>query len=105
VRSRETLAVFLLAAKNRGIEFTTDQASGAWPNETRVRKAIYRAGDAHPIGSLATVIGSLGPHPTRLAVGPFPEGDVFGYFVFWDDPPGDTVPCFVTGNVLDLVPS
>jgi hypothetical protein len=92
----ETRAVFLLAAKNRGIEFSTDHAPGAWPNETRVRKAMHRPGDAHPVGSLATVIGSIGPTPW--------DG-VYGYFVFWDEPPADTVPCFVTGNALELVPA
>ncbi len=103
--------MFLLAAKNRGIQFTTDEAPGAWPNESRVRKAIDRVGDAHPVGSLATVVGSTGPVPARIGLGgnrlcsegPIQKG-VFGYFVFWDEPPADSVPCFVAGNALELVP-
>lgn len=60
--------------------FTTDQAEHALPNGSRVEKAAGEPGDAHPIGSLATVLGSVS-HPS---VG-------MAYFVEWDDMPRHAV--------------
>jgi len=65
--------------------FTTDEAMGAWPNGTRIRKEVFTDGDAHGIGELGTVVGSIGPL----------EGH-YGYFIRWDDMPH--VPVFVVGN-------
>lgn len=56
--------------------FTRNQYPGALANGTRVRKRVEERGDAHKIGDLATVLGSIG-HPD---VG-------VGYFVEWDDLP------------------
>jgi hypothetical protein len=55
---------------------TRDEAPGAMKNGTRVRKVVSESGDAHPLGSLATVLGSL-HHPTLG----------YAYFVEWDDRP------------------
>jgi hypothetical protein len=56
---------------------TQDQADGALPNGTRVKKVTFEKGDSHPIGSLATVLGSLesGIEPPYL------------YFIEFDDMP------------------
>lgn len=59
---------------------TRDQAPGAIPNGTRVRKLKDDPGDLHPIGSEATVLGSI----HHLAVG-------YGYFVEWDASPRTAV--------------
>jgi hypothetical protein len=56
--------------------FTRHQMPGAIRNGTRVVKVRTEAGDTHPVGSLATVLGSMG-HPD---VG-------IGYFVEWDARP------------------
>lgn len=66
----------------------TTQAPGAMPNETVVEKIGSKPGDAHPDGSRAKVIGSIGP-------GKHPENGraIYGYWVIWDDIPG--TPCFV----------
>jgi len=55
--------------------FVRSEIEGALRNGTRVVKVTFDSKDAHPPGSLATVIGSFGP----------PE--MFGYFVEWDDTP------------------
>lgn len=55
--------------------FTTEQAKGAIPNDTRVKKVVKEPGDAHPIGAQAKVLGSL-----RHAAGTL-------YFVEWDAMP------------------
>lgn len=54
-----------------------DEASGAMPNGTRVHKVKMERGDAHPIGSMATVLGSIS-HPDIVGI---------GYFVEWDAKP------------------
>jgi hypothetical protein len=70
--------------------FTRQQAPGAWPNGTRVRKVFGQSGDTHPDDATATVLGSVGD-----------PGLGFGYFVEWDDLPGAAV--FVLGNRLGMV--
>lgn len=77
--------------------FTRDQAYGAWPNGSRVRKAAVHEGDAHQVGALATVIGSVGPldHPVL--------GLAFAYFVEWDDVPGVAVLIANHSGRLELV--
>lgn len=64
---------------------TTEQAEGAIPNGSRIRKAVMEEGDTHPIGALATVVGSVGPLPFRQ------WDQVYGYFVEWDEMPGVAV--------------
>lgn len=56
--------------------FTRAEHPDAYRNGTRVEKAIFETGDAHPIGSQATVLGSVG----HAKVG-------MGYFVEWDARP------------------
>lgn len=68
--------------------FTRHQYDGAITNGTRVVKIQSEAGDAHPVGSLATVLGSVG-HP----------GIGIGYFVEWDDQPRMAV--FVAGVKIE----
>ena len=60
--------------------FTTAQASGAWPNGSRVAKCRSAPGDAHQDGALATVVGSVGPADVADGHGP-----AYAYFVEWDD--------------------
>jgi hypothetical protein len=62
-----------------------DEAPGAIPNGTRIRKVKSHPGDSHQDGALATVLGSV-HHP---ALG-------FGYYVEWDDTP--RVAVFVAGH-------
>jgi hypothetical protein len=73
--------------------YTTAHAPGAYANGSRVRKATFHPGDAHPVGALGTVVGSLGPIDV---VG----RREFGYFVVWDKLPG--VPVFVRGGKVEL---
>lgn len=57
---------------------TRDEVLGAWRNGTRVIKVKTEPGDAHPLGSMATVLGSMqAPDPDRT----------LGYFVEWDAKP------------------
>lgn len=39
------------------------EAEGAWPNGTRIEKAVYEPGDAHRVGAEGLVVGSIGPMP------------------------------------------
>lgn len=64
----------------------TEQAAGAWPNGTRVRKANTLAGDTHRDGAFGTVQGSIG------------AAGLLGYFVVWDDLPD--LPVFIAGARL-----
>lgn len=58
--------------------FTTNQDPHAkFKNGTRVCKTGTVGSDAHPDGSLATVLGSVGADDARFLV----------YFVEWDDMP------------------
>ena len=65
--------------------FTRDQAKGAWPNGTRVRKCATENGDTHAIGDTAVVLGSI---DSGL---PLHSPDPYFYFVEWDDMPGVAV--------------
>jgi hypothetical protein len=67
------------------IIFTRNQAEGALPKGSRVVKVKSEAGDAHPIGSLATVLGSIPVPP------PLDKASLYFYFVGWDDNPGVAV--------------
>lgn len=60
--------------------FTRGSYPGAWPPGTRVVKTRFEANDSQPVGTLGTVLGSIG-HPD---LGP-------GYFVEWDTLPGCAV--------------
>ena len=55
--------------------FTRDQYPGAIPNGSRVVKIAMDETDANPLGTMGTVLGSIG-HPA-LTEGP-------GYFVEWE---------------------
>jgi hypothetical protein len=59
--------------------FTRNEVLGAWRNGTRVVKQKSEAGDAHPDGSLGTVLGSMADKK-------FMDGLVF-YFIEWDAKP------------------
>lgn len=61
--------------------FTRNQYEGArFRNETRIVKAAEEPGDTTPLGTLGTVLGSVG-HPDLGA----------GYFVEWDNRPRHAV--------------
>lgn len=66
---------------------TRNQARGAIPNGARVRKISTERGDSHPVGSTATVLGSI----FHASVG-------YGYFVEWDVSPRSAV--FVVGEKI-----
>ncbi len=78
------------------IEYTTDEAPGAMPNGTIVTKVNSLPTDAHPDGTPALIIGSVGP----VDLPDFP-GVKYGYFVVWDDMP--SVPVFIAGNRIEKV--
>lgn len=80
------------------VEYTTDEAPGAWPNGTRVRKRGSDSTDAHQDGAGAVVVGSIGPMPAGQ-----PYAGTYGYFVSWDDTPG--VPALIAGPRLERVTS
>jgi len=90
------IRLLLNAARVLGIAFTDAQAPGAWPNGSRLVKTKLEKGDAHQIGAMATVIGSLGPARDEQT------GATYGYFVLWDEPPGDYVPVFVVDSRVAL---
>jgi hypothetical protein len=57
--------------------FTREQAAAAiYKNGARIEKAEFEDGDAHPIGALGTVLGSI--HAPKLGT---------AYFIEWDDEP------------------
>lgn len=60
--------------------FSRDQAAGAIPNGTRISKVLSEIGDAHEIGELGTVLGSM-----PMAGLGF-DGDFF-YWIEWDNMP------------------
>jgi len=64
---------------------TRDQAPGALPNGTRVRKIASEPNDTHRDGALATVLGSV-----------FAPKVGTGYFIEFDDNPKQAV--FVAGH-------
>ena len=70
--------------------FTRYETSDAYPNGTRVTKIWSEPSDAHPIGALGTVLGSL-RHPE--------EG--IAYFIEWDASPHCAV--LVVAKKLGLV--
>ena len=57
-------------------QFTTDEAEGAYPNGTRIRKINADRTDPHRNGATGRVLGSLHHAPLGLA-----------YFIEWDDMP------------------
>ncbi len=60
--------------------FTNAEAPGAYPNGTRIKKTMVETGDAHGMGALGTVIGSIkSPRYVPKKFGPHL------YFVEWDD--------------------
>lgn len=80
--------------------FTRRQSAGAIPNGTRIVKAEAEEGDSQPVGTLGTVLGSLGPFPpeaaaeakAKLVAKGLPPRDVtFAYFVEWDTLPRTAV--------------
>lgn len=73
-------ALGLRAYPGWGGIFTRQQAPGAYPNGTRVKKVKAEPGDKHPIGTEATVLGSMAAPPVGT-----------GYFVEWDSRPSYAV--------------
>lgn len=66
--------------------FTRNQAEGAYPNGSRIVKAREEDGDATPLGTGGTVLGSLDGSVLDQRN---PDGDVirFAYFIEWDTAP------------------
>jgi hypothetical protein len=68
----------------------TEEAEGAIPNGSRVRKINSEEGDAHDDGSLGTVVGSMdatGLPEDLLACLPEHLVSEYVYFVAWDADP------------------
>jgi hypothetical protein len=60
--------------------FSRDQVSGVIPNGTTIRKVKTEDGDAHPVGALGVVLGSI----------QIPTMPIF-YFIEWEALPGYAV--------------
>ena len=60
--------------------FTRAQFAGAIANGSRIRKVFSPEGDTHPVGSLGTVIGSIGVKGPGVL-------PMVGYFIEWDAAP------------------
>lgn len=76
------------------LKYVGYRAPGAWANGMRVEKIGSEADDTHVDGSLATIVGSVGPIP-------FEDGsNGYGYFVHWDDLPG--LPVFIADTRIKL---
>lgn len=72
--------------------FTTNQAQGAIPNGTRVKKINSTTEDTHGDGACAIVLGSIGPiYQAGLPL--------YGYFVRWDNL---EPPVFIQGNRIKV---
>lgn len=65
--------------------FSRNEALGAIPNNTRISKVWSEPGDAHEIGELGTVLGSV-ICPPELG-----SEVKYLYFVEWDDMPKTSV--------------
>jgi hypothetical protein len=73
----------------REIAYTDDEAPGAMPNGSRVIKVAGDPGDAHDVGKLGRVIGSMDALAAGyLNAGPAGQRARFFYFVYWDKMPG-----------------
>ena len=68
------------------VVYTKNQAEGALPNGTRIKKVNSEPGDAHQDGAAGTVIGSIGPVETPDFT------DRYVYFVVWEEDPGTGLP-------------
>lgn len=79
--------------------YTTEQAAGAIENGTPVVKCNSAKDDAHADGSLASVIGSIGPFARMRAR--YGEAGQYGYWVRWNDLPG--TPVFIAGHRIRAV--
>lgn len=75
---------------SKGECYVVSHVEGAYANDSRITKVVQEDEDAHPVGAMATVIGSVGPI----------ESGEFGYFVRWDDMPDVAV--FVRGRKIRL---
>lgn len=85
--------------------FTRHEADGAIPNGTVIRKCDAEDGDAHPIGAMGVVIGSLATDPrndlTRsqlLEIEPRFRDCAYAYFIEWRDEPN-----MVTGIIAPKI--
>lgn len=79
--------------------YTTEQAPGAWPNGSRVRKLRTEVGEKHPVGSMATILGSH-----WIPAAETPDGkEALSYFVIWDATPGIPVGLVATPGRLERV--
>jgi hypothetical protein len=74
------------------VPYVEQQAPGAWPQGTRIRKIRSDPSDGHPAGTLGLVVGSIGPMEFQSVP------DVYGYFVYWDPMP--TVPVLVVSTAI-----
>jgi hypothetical protein len=73
--------------------FTRDSEPGAIPNGARIVKVKSEVGDANPVGTLGTVLGSI---RAPAEVGRRFPGVVYFYFVEWDSMPRMAVGVFNT---------
>jgi len=78
----------------KSIFYVTKEAPGAWKNGSRVVKVRVGPGDAHAVGALATVVGSV--LNLKAWIEPGTAQPRYSYFVEWDDMPGK--PTLVVDN-------
>jgi hypothetical protein len=71
----------------------TDQADGAFPNGTKVKKINSDQTDSHQDGATATILGSVGPVL-------YHGKQTYGYWLRWDDSP---LPCFINSTRIERV--
>lgn len=71
--------------------FTRHEAEGAIPNGTRVVKARRESGDATPVGTCGTVLGSVNAAFLGQDAPDGWEEITYAYFVEWADRPNVAV--------------
>lgn len=76
---------------------TRNEAVGAFPNGTRIRKCLAEEGDAHPVGVIGSVLGSIAVPETAEELHKISP---YCYFVEWDDQPKKAV--FTAGKKIEI---
>ena len=77
----------------------TGQAQGAIPNGTRVRKSIHMEGDTFDIGTLGTIISSIGPVTKEMTDDLDVIGE-YGYTILFD--PFPTTPVLTRSSKIEI---
>jgi hypothetical protein len=82
----------------------TGHAPGALPNGTPIRKARYEKGDAHQVGTLGMVLGSLGPLRDHVeGVSPQLAAEMIGGYIYCVKWGTDPRPQFIISVKIEVV--